>query len=211
MPSSFSYHRTESHITKEFCNLINTISIPHLIIGGKNINIITIIWSLLRDDNFSFLLTSIQEKALHTILLHGDITLLHNKDLKEHLDITNYIVIKSTINTFYNSLIKIAVYYGEHKQFINKETVLKVLKQKEISLPLLLRQEQFMFKIQKIIMLPAIILQGKSEQDRPQISFVDKRQLDDFLLFLNTTTLDISQKSTKDSLFSFTQQSNRRR
>ncbi len=184
MGSLYSFHREENKKTKELSQLIDQLHVEPTDVEGQTINIFTLVWTLLKDENYFALVACKTSAQLKKLLSSEVVKILKGKSHTYSLNPGNYTALKSELNHFFKYLLHIADYYHQHRIFINREKINKELKSKDPSFPLLLRQDQVSFRLQRIISLPKLMLKGAYETNRIEISFENKKMLDDFILFV---------------------------
>jgi hypothetical protein len=201
----YSFHREESKKTRQLSAMIDMLHCEPTEISEKRINIFTLIWALLKDDNYLLLLQSKTSMLLKKMLQKDAVILIRGKGRQIYLNLDNYIQLKTKLNQFYKYLLSLSAFYVQNRMFINKEKILKDLKNKDVSFPFLLRQDHFVFQLQRLMGLPKTMIKGSFETDRIPISFEDKKNLDEFILFLTTDIADHKQavKSFQQNVSAF--------
>lgn len=195
MPGLYSFHKEENKKTRELTGLIQQFPSIATDVERERVNMLTLMWALIKDENYLALVACKTSAQLKKLLQSELVKLLRGRGHSITLNLTNYNRLKSDLNAFYKYLLTLGAFYSHHRIWINQEKTRKELKSKDASLPILLRQEQFAFRLQRLAALPKIQIQGSYETDRIEMSFEDKKNLDDFITFV---TKDISE--TKHTL-----------
>jgi len=190
MKNIYSFHREENKRTRQLSVLIDSLHTDPTDIEHQKVNIFTLVWALIKDEAYHSLVGCKTTQELKRLLQSNRVTLLSGKGHQVYLNLSNYTALKSELNRFYKYLVSLADYFVQNRMFINKEKILKDLKNKDISFPFLLRQDHLVFKLQRLVGLPKLMIKGAYEVDRLQISFEEKKALDEFILFLTTDVSD---------------------
>jgi hypothetical protein len=206
MKNIYSFHREENKRTRQLSALIDNLRTDPTDIEHQKVNIFTLVWALTKDETYNSLVRCKTTNELKRLLQSDRITILSGKGHQVYLNLANYTAFKSELNLFYKYLVLLADYFVQNRMFINKEKILKDLKNKDASFPFLLRQDHLVFKLQRLIGLPRLMIKGAYEVDRLQISFEEKKALDEFILFLMTDVSDRTEviKTIQQGVTEFT-------